>query len=79
MSVNKPKYKIGQPIICLTIPESCFVTAIDYDYEFYNVKWMIKPADGLEDSRLSFYVAHKYYKEIDKTNFEDLQYAKGSD
>lgn len=79
MSVNKPKYKIGQPIICLTIPESCFIIDINNEYEFYNVEWLIKPVDHLGERRLSFYVAHKYYKEIDKTNFEDLQYAKESD
>ena len=78
MKKNKAKYEIGQPIICLTLPESCFIVSIDYDYEFYNVQWMIKPTDGLEDGRLSFFVAHKYYKEIDKTSFEELEYAKKS-
>lgn len=78
MNNKEAKYIIGQPIICLTVPESCFIVDIDDDYQFYVVEWMIKPHDGFDEKRLSFYVAHKYYKEMEKTNFDDLQYEKGT-
>lgn len=69
---EKPKYVIGEHIICLTLPESCLIVEVDELREFYRIFWLMKPEDGLEDERLSFYVAHKYFKQMHKVKKREI-------
>lgn len=71
---EKPKYTIGDTILCLTLPESCLIVEIDEARGYYKIHWLMKPEDGSEDERLSFYVAHKYYKQMHKVNEKELQW-----
>ena len=73
MSEN-PKYIIGEHIICLTLPESCLIVDVNELSERYTVHWVMRPSDGFDDSALSFYAAHKYFKQIDLIEKGDLQW-----
>lgn len=76
MSINKPWYKIGDTIICTTVPESCLITHIDKAYETYYVKWLLQSDTGLNlsNDRVSYFVGHKYFKKIEDVELEDLRW-----
>ncbi len=71
---KKPKYKVGQVIISTQPLETCMITDI-LIYENYAVKWFYvddKANEVYHTPRLSFYVAHKYFMEIEKFDSSKL-------
>lgn len=76
MSSSKTKYVVGQTIFCHTTTESCLVIDINYSYGFYIVKWLLKMPNQIYDDRVSFFVAHKYFKPIEKVKKNELSTAR---
>ena len=66
MSNKQPRYVVGQTIVNTDLLESCMIIDVNSSYGFYKVKWFLRMESQIYDDRVSFFVAHKYFKPIEK-------------
>jgi phosphatidylglycerophosphatase A len=70
----KPKYVIGDTLIGTEYQESCLVTGIVDDNQSYRILGFLQSEYFNTSDRISFFVAHKYFKPMDKVKPKDIKW-----